>query len=159
MRRVGGHIAAWCRAWCLGLVLVAAPLPAVAEEFGVIPTRAIYPGETITADALKMARVRKGKPATVTFAHEMEELVGKIAKRTLLPGRFVPLTSVRDAYLVQQGAPVQVVLIEGGLTISATAISLEPGAAGDVIKVRNADSGAVFSATVMADGTARVGQI
>ena len=31
------------------------------------------------------------------------ELIGKVAKRTLLPGRFVPLASVRDAYLVAAG--------------------------------------------------------
>ena len=29
-----------------------------------------------------------------------------------------------------------------GLTISATAITLEPGSPGDVVKVRNVDSGA-----------------
>jgi flagella basal body P-ring formation protein FlgA len=150
-------VKACCRAWWLGLVLLTISLPAAAQDLGVIPTRVIYPGETITGDVLKMARVRKGKPATVAFAHQPEELVGKVARRTLLPGRFVPLSSVREAYVVQQGAPVQVVFTTGNLTISATAISLEPGAAGDVVKVRNADSGAVFPATVMADGTVRVG--
>lgn len=144
-------------AWCLGLALFGASLPAAAQELGVIPTRIIYPGETIPSDALDMARVRKGSKATIAFARKPEELIGKIARRTLLPRRFVPLNSVRDAYLVQQGAAVQVVFSEGGLTISASAVTLEPGSAGDVVKVRNADSGAVFSATVMADGTVRVG--
>jgi flagella basal body P-ring formation protein FlgA len=139
------------------VVFAAAVLPAWAQELGVIPTRIIYPGETIAADALKMAKVRKGKPATIAFAHEPRELVGKVAKRTLLPGRFVPLTAVRDAFLVQQGASVQVIYSQDGLTISLSAVTLEPGSAGDVVKVRNIDSGAVFSAVVMADGTVRVG--
>ena len=43
-----------------------------AQELGVIPTRIIYPGETIAADALAMARVRKGKPTTTAFAHAPE---------------------------------------------------------------------------------------
>ena len=47
--------------------------------------------------------------------------------------------------------------ITNGLTISLTAVTLEAGSAGDVVKVRNVDSGAVFSAVVMADGTVRVG--
>jgi len=34
---------------------------------------------------------------------------------------------------------------------------LQPGAAGDFVRVRNIDSGKVFSGTVMADGTIRVG--
>lgn len=151
------RLRAWCRTLWLGLALAAMSLPAAAQDFGVIPTRVIYPGETIGADVLELAKVRKGKPATIAFARQPADLIGKVAKRTLLPGRFVPLASVRDAYLVQQGAPVQVIFIDGGLMISASGISLEPGAAGDVVKVRNADSGAIFSATVMADGTVRVG--
>jgi flagellar basal body P-ring formation protein FlgA len=146
-----------CLAALLGLALIAGSLPALAQELGVIPTRIVYPGETIAADALAMAKVRKGKPTTTVFAHAPNELIGKVAKRTLLPGRFVPLASVRDAYLVEQGASVQVMFVEGGLTISATAITLEPGSPGDVVKVRNLDSGAIFPATVMADGTVRVG--
>jgi flagellar basal body P-ring formation protein FlgA len=140
-----------------GLALAAWSLPAAAQELGVIPRRIIYPGEAIAADALKMAKVRKGKPATVAFAREPEELVGKVARRTLLPGRFVPLSAVREAFVVQQGAPVQVLFEQDGLIISMTAVTLQPGSAGDVVKVRNIDSGAVFSAVVMADGTVRVG--
>jgi flagella basal body P-ring formation protein FlgA len=144
---------------CLAAALaIASACPALAQDFGVIPTRVIYPGETIAAGDLKMARVRKGKPATIAFAAEPEQLVGKIAKRTLLPGRFVPLQWVREAWLIKQGATVQVVFTEGNLMISATAITLEPGSPGDVVKVRNADSGAIFPATVMADGTVRVGR-
>lgn len=138
------------------LLALLSAAPVAAEELGVVPTRILYPGETIPADALEMARVRPGKKATVVFAHQPAELVGKVATRTLLPGRFVPLSSVREAYVVEQGAAVQVMLVQGGLTISVRAITLQPGSVGDVVKVRNADSGAVFSATVMADGTVRV---
>ena len=145
------------RVAALWLALGTWSLPVAAEEFGVIPTRTIYPGEAIPQDALQLARVRKGKATTTIFARRADELVGKVAKRTLLPGRFVPLAAVRDAYLVQQGAPVQVMFITNGLTISLTAVTLEAGSAGDVVKVRNVDSGAVFSAVVMADGTVRVG--
>ena len=138
------------------LLALLAVAPAFAEELGVVPNRILYPGETIPADALQMARVRPGKKATVLFAHQPAELVGKVATRTLLPGRFVPLSSVREAYVIEQGAAVQVLLVQGGLTISVKAITLQPGSAGDVVKVRNVDSGAIFSATVMADGTVRV---
>ena len=46
---------------------------------------------------------------------------------------------------------------EGNLVITATAVTLEPGSTGDIVKVRNMDSGRVFSGIVMADGTIRVG--
>ena len=64
---------------------------------------------------------------------------------------------VREAWLVEQGASVQVMFVSGALTISATAVTLQSGAAGDFVKVRNIDSGKVFSGTVMADGSIRVG--
>jgi len=35
-------------------------------------------------------------------------------------------------------------------------VTLQPGAAGDLVKVRNIDSGKIFSGTVMADGSIRV---
>ncbi|RUY13900.1 flagella basal body P-ring formation protein FlgA, partial [Mesorhizobium sp. M7A.F.Ca.CA.001.13.2.1] len=38
----------------------------------------------------------------------------------------------------------------------ATAVTLQPGAAGDLVKVRNIDSGEILSGTVMADGTIQV---
>jgi flagella basal body P-ring formation protein FlgA len=36
-------------------------------------------------------------------------------------------------------------------------VTLEPGSAGDLVKVRNIDSGKILSGTVMADGSIRVG--
>jgi len=139
-----------------GLALLAPGLAAVAQEMGVIPTRVIYPGETIDASALKMAKVRKDRTSTVVIAHAASELVGKVAQRTLLANRFVPLTYVRDAYVVEAGKPVYAELVQGGLTISISAVTLEPGVTGDVVKVRNVDSGKTFSGTVMPDGTVRV---
>ena len=43
------------------------------------------------------------------------------------------------------------------LTISATAVSLQPGAIGDIISLRNNDSGTTIRGVMQADGTVRVG--
>jgi flagella basal body P-ring formation protein FlgA len=139
------------------LAMLALASPASAEDIAVVTNRVVYPGETIGADALREVPVKNGKrdlSAVVTFVEQVE---GKVARRTLLPGRFIAINSVRDAYLIEQGAAVQVMFVHGGLTISATAVTLQPGSAGDVVKVRNMDSGSVFTGTVMADGSVRVG--
>ncbi|MGX5847260.1 flagellar basal body P-ring formation chaperone FlgA [Mesorhizobium sp. PL10] len=160
---------ALCRT-ALILALVAGGVPAFAQEqtttqvasnqaaseVVLIPNRVIYPGEMIDTGALKPVTLLPGKHKPDAVATQAEELQGKVAKRTLLPGRYIPVAAIRDAWLVEQGAAVQVYFIAGDLTISATAVSLQPGAAGDLIKVRNADSGKIFSGTVMADGTIRV---
>lgn len=163
---------AFCRT-ALILALVAGGVPAFAQESAdqqatqvasnqaagevvLIPNRVIYPGEMIDTGALKAVTLLPGKHRPDAVATHAEELQGKVVKRTLLPGRYIPVAAIRDAWLVEQGAAVQVYFIAGDLTISATAVSLQPGAAGDLIKVRNTDSGKIFSGTVMADGTIRV---
>jgi flagella basal body P-ring formation protein FlgA len=59
--------------------------------------------------------------------------------------------------LVEKGAAVEMMFVSGALTISASAVTLESGSAGDLVKVRNIDSGKILSGTVMADGSIRVG--
>lgn len=161
------------RRTALILALVAGGMPAVAQESAgqsatqiaanqaagevvLIPNRVIYPGETIELGALKEVTLIPGKHKPDAVATLAEELDGKVAKRTLLPGRYIPTNAIRDAWLVEQGAAVQVFFTAGTLTISATAVTLQPGAAGDLIKVRNSDSGKILSGTVMEDGTIQV---
>ena len=155
------------------LALVAGGMPAFAQETAnrsanqiasnqatgevvLIPNRVIYPGETIEPAALKQVTLIPGKHKPDAMATRADELDGKVAKRTLLPGRYIPVAAIREAWLVEQGSAVQVFFIAGALSISATAVTLQPGAAGDLVKVRNIDSGKIFSGTVMADGSIRV---
>lgn len=144
------------RRLALALAFAMGALPALADEVVLIPNRVIYPGETIGLAALKEVTLAPGKrkpDGVITVATELD---GKVAKRTLLPGRYITASSVREAWLVEQGATVQVFFSAGVLTISASAVTLQPGSAGDLIKVRNVDSGKVLSGTVMADGSIQV---
>ena len=154
MKARGGMLAAIRLGALAAAVCIASS--AVAQETVVVPSRVIYPGETIAADSLDEVALRRQlrNPASIVFA--LEQVEGKVARRTLLPGRLISVSSVRDAYLVEPGTPVQVEFIHGGLTIAVAGVPLEAGAAGDLIKVRNIDSGAVFTGIVMADGTIRV---
>jgi flagella basal body P-ring formation protein FlgA len=139
------------------LALLFGAAPACAQEVVLIPNRVIYPGETVDLAALKEVTLKPGKVIPPAVVFRAPELEGKVAKRTLLPGRYIPATALREAWLVEQGASVQVMFVSGALTISATAVTLQSGAAGDFVRVRNIDSGKVFSGTVMADGSIRVG--
>ncbi|APH73627.1 flagella basal body P-ring formation protein FlgA [Aquibium oceanicum] len=130
---------------------------AAAQEMAVIPKRVIYPGETIEVAALSEVPLRRSSRITTSIAMYVDQIDGMVAKRTLLPGKLIPLSSVREAYLVEAGAPVRVNYVEGSLQISTVGVPLQPGAAGDVVRVRNSESGAVLTGTVMVDGTIRVG--
>ena len=145
----------------LGAALALAALAgtAVAQEMAVVAKRVIYPGETVDAGALTEVKLRRSNRILTSIAQYADQVTGKVAKRTLLPGKLIPINALRDAYMVEAGAPVAVSYVHGGLQISTIGIPLQPGAIGDMVKVRNADSGTVFTGIVMADGSIRVGAI
>ncbi len=137
--------------------LLAAPmLPAFAQSTVLVPTRVIYPGETISSDSVEEVPLRRTLKNPAAVAMHWQQVGGKVAKRTLLPGRLILVSSVREMHLVEPGKQVQVRYIHGGLEIGIAGISLQAGAAGDQVQIRNSDSGAVFTGTVMTDGTVRV---
>ncbi len=136
--------------------IVLMPGHALAQETVLIPTRVVYPGEIISADMLEEVPLRRQVRNLASLTIQWQQIEGKVARRTLLPGRMIPLSSFRDAWLVEPGKPVQVVFSHGGLEISLSGVPLQAGAAGELIRVRNLDSGSVFTGVVMADGTVRV---
>jgi flagella basal body P-ring formation protein FlgA len=141
------------------LALLLLVVQALAQEAVLVPSRVIYPGETVTLAALREVVLKPGKVVPDAVATTPGALDGKVAKRTLLPGHYIPEASLRQAWLVEQGAPVQAILVAGGLTITAAAVTLQPGAAGDLVQIRNIDSGKIVTGTVMADGSIRIGAI
>jgi flagella basal body P-ring formation protein FlgA len=138
-------------------LLVAGACPAVAAELELpVPRGTIYPGDVIEDGAL-YGRLFIAHTVTRSSVFEVrEEVVGKIAKRTLLPGQPIPVTAVRDPYVVTQGKSALVVFRAAGLTITTFATALQSGGTGDVIAARNNDSGQIIKGTVQPDGTIRV---
>lgn len=137
--------------------VAASAVLAAAQDMVMVPTRVIYPGEMVTTADVQAVALQRSTAGLPPIVYDRIEVEGRVARRTLLPGRLIALSSLREAYAVEAGKPVQVQFVQGSLTISAVAVPLQPGSAGDLIRVRNIDSGVVFSGIVMADGTVRVG--
>lgn len=145
----------------LGVMLLALLPPAIAaparEIVLPVPRVTIYPGNVIT-EAMLVDRTFRGPTYDAQgIAATRAALVGKVARSTLLPN--VPIASggVREPFAVQQGQPAVVIFRSGALIISATAVPLQAGSAGDVISLRNTDSGTTIRGVVQEDGTVRVG--
>lgn len=143
-------------AFCALALAVGAGAPALAEGMVVVPKRVIYPGETITPDLVSEVELKRSRASVPDIAFARSEVAGKVTRRTLLPGRLIPLGYLRDAYAVEAGKPVTVMLVTGGLEITVRGMPLQPGVVGDVIRLRNVDSGATLTGTIMEDGTVRV---
>jgi flagellar basal body P-ring formation protein FlgA len=130
-------------------------LPVHAGETIPVPALTIYPGDVIRDAMVANHDVVEGQ-APIGFVTKRSALVGKVAKRTLLPGRAIPLNSIDDPKAVANGSRVKIIFEEGGLSISTYAIALQSGSIGDLIRVRNLDSGLTISGVVQADGSVRI---
>ncbi|WP_244628914.1 flagellar basal body P-ring formation chaperone FlgA [Methylocella tundrae] len=143
-------------ATCLIVILGSCALPpAFASESNVLPVPAItiYPGDAIKDNWLvdRDFGLTSAVRANVIVSRDL--LVGKIARRTLLPGAPVPSNAVSAPKIVANGAKVRIVFAEGGLTIATYGAALQDGSVGDIISLRNLETGLTVSGIVQADGT------
>lgn len=139
------------------LGLLAAAMPSVAAEKLPIPRVTIYPGDVIVAAMLTDGSFADGTAANFPVITSGDELVGKVARRTLLPGHLVARNAIGEPDVVQRGTIVPAVYSDGPLTITASVLALESGVLNAPIQVRNVDSGKVIVGAVQADGSVRVG--
>jgi flagellar basal body P-ring formation protein FlgA len=129
---------------------------AAAQEAPVpTPKAVIYPGDLILdgmlADVPNPARDGSGP-----FVDSRSLIVGKVARLTLLPGHAIPFLGVSNRKLVSNGAEVKLVFSEGDLLIMTTGAALQDGSIGDIVRVRNNDSGVTVSGAVQPDGSVQV---
>jgi flagella basal body P-ring formation protein FlgA len=146
-----GAVATLTMALTLGMVARAE------AEMGtaVIPKQIIYPGEEISAGVVEEVEVTNPKLAG-EYARSINEVMGMVSTRTLLPGRTILLSGLRPPYAIRRGSSVRLGFNIGSMTISAAGTPLQDASIGDVVRVRNNDSGIIVSGTVMADGTIQV---
>ena len=138
------------------VALLAFTTHAAAAERRPVPAVTIYPGDVIRDEQLTDHDFPDAI-ATAAFAANRAVLVGKVARRTLLPGQAIPANAIGEPRLVTVGARVRVVYEDGGLNITAYGAALQPGVAGDFVSVRNVESGVTVSGTVAPDGSVHVG--
>lgn len=122
-----------------------------------VPSVTIYPGDTIKDSWLVDHDFSTNTPSHDAVIDSHAALVGKVAKRTLLPGMPIPINAVGEPRAVANGEKVRVVFEQDGLVIETYAAALQSGAVGEVISVRNLDSGLTISGKIQADGSVRVG--
>jgi len=118
-----------------------------------VPRMTIYPGQVIEPGMLVERAFNDPMGAIPTS----DAIVGRVARQTLLPGRPISTAALRAPHAITQGQAALVVFQSGALTISGNAVALQSGAAGDVISLRNADSGRIIRGIIGSDGAVHVG--
>ena len=116
-----------------------------------VPISVIYPGDEISAGMVAAQRFRVSDGAKSSYAQTPQDLVGKIARRTLMRGQPIPFAALRVKDVVVQGRTYALIYSSEFVKITGTGVPLQSGAAGDVINVRNPDTGVIVKARVAED--------
>ncbi len=121
-----------------------------------VPATVIYPGDLIKDEMIIDRTFAPNLPGAAAFAGDRPAVVGRIARRTLLPGQLVPLNALEEQKLVARGSVVKVVVEDGALSIATYGSSLQSGSPGAMIQLRNLDTGVTIRGVVQPDGSVRI---
>ncbi|MGY4356699.1 flagellar basal-body rod protein FlgG [Bradyrhizobium sp. i1.7.7] len=138
------------------LVLVSARLAAAEEKRLPVPAVSIRAGELIRDDMITERAFAPNVLGVAMFIEGRQILVGRMARRALLPGQPIPTNSVEDPWTIARGAMVKVVVEDSGLSIVTYGAAMQSGATGALIPVRNTDTGVIIRGVVQPDGTVKV---
>ena len=113
----------------------------------VVPTRTHRRGETLTAREFEIrfepsSRLREGVVESVALVD------GKESRKPLRRDQPVYAADLIEPRLIRQGEIVEVVFKAPGLELAAFAEALDEGAAGEIVRLANLDSGKRFRAIV-----------
>ncbi|MBZ0272067.1 flagellar basal body P-ring formation chaperone FlgA [bacterium] len=112
-------------------------------------------GDSISRDDLETRMV----PARRVRGSEIRDLshaVGRVADRAIASGEVLARGAITPAPIVKKGDLVTLVADIGAVRVSAIAVVMEQGGAGETTEVRNLDSGAVLKARIVDAHTAQV---
>jgi flagella basal body P-ring formation protein FlgA len=141
----------------LSLVLLSIPVRAFAAEIELpVPSVVIYPGQNILDRGVSAVRFKVPGNKLASYVVETGMLTDMLAKRTLLPNQPIMLSDLKSPDLVRTGVPAAIVYREAGVFITAVGTPLSSAGEGEVVRVRNADSGVTISGVVAKDGSIEV---
>ena len=121
-----------------------------------VPAVTIRPGEVIKEEMIAERAFAPNLLGIALFVEARPALIGRMARRALLPGQPIPVNAVEDPWAVARGAAVKIVVEDNGLSIVAYGSELQSGAAGSLIPVRNVDTGVIIKGIVEPDGSIKV---
>ena len=122
----------------------------------VVPQVAIYPGDKVREGLLTTKVIRANDAVLSAVFTASADLEGRVARRTLVPGQPIAKDAVRAFHVVTQGQRVAIRFQSQSISIVMTGAAVQPGSVGDVISVRNTDTGRLVRARIVDAGTLTV---
>lgn len=119
-----------------------------------VATTELRRGQVIQESDVQLAEMDLGQVREPCF--DLDELIGKKARRTIRLGEAIERGYVEFPPLVKRGDLVTITASKGALAVTATGLAREDGKKGDTIKVRNTASQKDILCRVTAPGAVEV---
>jgi len=131
------------------------PVRVHAEEPVVIAAHPLGRLEVVTASDVALVSRDLASIPTGYF-RSLDDVVGRIAQRTIGPGEVLSPTTVRPPPLVRRGQTVTLIARAGGLAVRSAGVVQGDGGLAERVRVRNAASGRTVEGFVRSSDTVEV---
>lgn len=123
------------------------------EEVIDIPAllRTMQRGEVIGKDDIQWVSYPARRLRRSTMMHE-QVMVGKQLKRRVIAGRPVYRKDVMSPLLIERGDTVSLIYRNSHMEIKTSGRAMDNGAEGEIVRIKNEDSGKIITAQVQANG-------
>lgn len=115
-----------------------------------VPRGAMITNRTITKKRVDLSRTHR------QYATELDEVLGKIAKRPLATGSVLNINALSNPKAITYGQQVIILARAGGIHIRMKGTALMDGSTGQRIRVKNANSNRIVEGIVISKGIVRV---
>jgi flagella basal body P-ring formation protein FlgA len=127
------------------------------QEAVVVASRSIEANQLITRAAVETKFVStSGRSSRRPAVTNMDDVIGKVAKRQIRAGDVLHLDQVQAPLLVRRGDTVQAIARGGGIEVRTYAKARSDGLEGDLIEVESTESKERFFAKVVDHGQVAV---
>lgn len=124
-----------------------------------VPKNIVYAGQAISGQLLRDRSVPTGYLSRVSVFTRHSDVVGKVAKTTLMPGRPIPVNYVTEPDVVKVNQRALMRYEISGLKITAEVSPLNSAQVGGQVRARNLQTGIIVYGTAQKDGTIVAGAI
>ena len=121
-----------------------------------IISKFIKAGDIITANDITLVKTKINKIKGDYITNE-NDIIGMQAKKVLANGSLIKRSELRNPLVIKINDPVNILYYSNNIRLKTSGTALGSGSVGDMIKVKNEDTGAVLLGQIINKNTVQVG--
>jgi flagella basal body P-ring formation protein FlgA len=122
-----------------------------------VPKNIIYAGQIVSPNLLRNRKVPVSYLNRFSVISQYSEVVGKVAKVTLVPSKPIPTNYLSEPDIVKVNKRTVIHFRSGALLITAEVMPLNAAKVGDSVRARNIQTGVIVHGVAQANGTILAG--